>query len=264
MNIQRDKQLQIYLDALKHFKNIPKQQELELVRQYHKTKDKKLLKRIVEANLRFVVKVAHKYANEHVDIKDLISEGNIGLLIAVEKFNPNRDVKFLSYAVWWIRQTIIKYLYDSGRLVRFPINRISKINKINKLCEESLQKFQNIDIEYISKKLKISQKQLTDAIFYDAVSIDKTHDEDDSSFTLHEVLGKEDETENDIDSEQTINYLCKGLSKREQKILKLYFIDHLSLETLGKRFKLTKERVRQIKEKSLKKMQTSHQFLSFF
>jgi RNA polymerase primary sigma factor len=249
-SIRHDRVLRAYLNDIKPFKQLPRAEEIELIKQYQATRDKKILHQICHANLRFVVSVAAEFRNERmgIDIKDLINDGNLGLIKAVERFNIKKNVKFLSYAVWWIRQAIFTSLYENGRLVRCPVNKISLIKTISKMYE-------TMSMQEISKKLKIPEKELNEVMFYEAVSMDKElSNNKDDSFTLHDKLFQEEDLDGPLEKAQLLKILLKILTEREKFIVRRSYIERMPLHIIGKDLKLTKERTRQIKQKALLKM----------
>jgi len=249
-SIRHDRVLRAYLNDIKPFKQLPRAEEIELIKQYQATKDNKILHQICHANLRFVVSVAAEFRNERmgIDIKDLINDGNLGLIKAVERFNIKKNVKFLSYAVWWIRQAIFTSLYENGRLVRCPVNKISLIKTISKMYE-------TMSMQEISKKLKIPEKELNEVMFYEAVSMDKElSNNKDDSFTLHDKLFQEEDLDGPLEKAQLLKILLKILTEREKFIVRRSYIERMPLHIIGKDLKLTKERTRQIKQKALLKM----------
>jgi len=249
-SIRHDRVLRAYLNDIKPFKQLPRAEEIELIKQYQATRDKKTLHQICHANLRFVVSVAAEFRNERmgIDIKDLINDGNLGLIKAVERFNIKKNVKFLSYAVWWIRQAIFTSLYENGRLVRCPVNKISLIKTISKMYE-------TMSMQEISKKLKIPEKELNEVMFYEAVSMDKElSNNKDDSFTLHDKLFQEEDLDGPLEKAQLLKILLKILTEREKFIVRRSYIERMPLHIIGKDLKLTKERTRQIKQKALLKM----------
>jgi len=232
-----------------------------------KSGDENALKRLVESNLRFVVTVAKEYQYSNIPLEDLISEGNIGLIKAVEKFDTNKKIKFISYAVWWVRQSIIQSIYENGSIVRLPVNRININNKINKTK----------DILFKELNREPTPKEISD--FCDVCEIDIVNSltdcnysvelenqcSDDSKATFSDYLeGEEyDKMQNKINRDAAsheINNALSGLNKRESKILKMYFGletgQEMNLREIGEELDLTNERVRQIKDFALKKLRT--------
>jgi RNA polymerase primary sigma factor len=232
-----------------------------------KSGDENALKRLVESNLRFVVTVAKEYQYRNIPLEDLISEGNIGLIKAVEKFDASKKIKFISYAVWWVRQSIIQSIYENGSIVRLPVNRININNKINKTK----------DILFKELNREPTPKEISD--FCDVCEIDIVNSltdcnysvelenqcSDDSKVTFSDYLeGEEYEnSEKKINRDAAsheISEALSGLNKRESKILKMYFGletgQEMNLREIGEELDLTNERVRQIKDFALKKLRT--------
>lgn len=232
-----------------------------------KSGDENALKRLVESNLRFVVTVAKEYQYSNIPLEDLISEGNIGLIKAVEKFDASKKIKFISYAVWWVRQSIIQSIYENGSIVRLPVNRININNKINKTK----------DILFKELNREPTPKEISD--FCDVCEIDIVNSltdcnysvelenqcSDDSKATFSDYLeGEEyDKMQSKINRDAAsheINNALSGLNKRESKILKMYFGletgQEMNLREIGEELDLTNERVRQIKDFALKKLRT--------
>jgi len=228
--------------------------------------DKRAENKLIESNLRFVLSVAKEYQfTSNLPIEDLISEGNIGLIKAVDKFDPERKVKFISYAVWWIRQSIMQAIYETGSTVRLPVNRINTINKINRAREILVQDLgREPSIVEISKLSELSEKDIKNS-YSDGnfnVSLDKQIS-DDSEITLEDILegGGLEELESNMNKEslrEEIDSALGGLEKREREILRMYFGldggEEVTLAEIGEEFGLTNERVRQLKEQSLRKL----------
>ncbi|MDT3740374.1 MAG: RNA polymerase sigma factor RpoD/SigA [Candidatus Kapabacteria bacterium] len=222
------------------------------------------LERLVKANLRFVVSVAKQYQNQGLSLGDLINEGNLGLIKAAKRFDETRGFKFISYAVWWIRQSILQALAEQSRIVRLPLNRVGALNKIGKKFSELEQEFEreptaaelaeqlNMSISEISETIKISGRHLSvDAPFVQG--------EDNR---LLDVLPNEMQPPPDSELIREslrveVQQVLTTLSQREAEVIKLYFgLDGqtLTLEEIGEKFNLTRERVRQIKEKAIRRL----------
>ncbi|MDX9790244.1 MAG: sigma-70 family RNA polymerase sigma factor [Candidatus Kapaibacterium sp.] len=222
------------------------------------------LERLVKANLRFVVSVAKQYQNQGLSLGDLINEGNLGLIKAAKRFDETRGFKFISYAVWWIRQSILQALAEQSRIVRLPLNRVGALNKIGKKFSELEQEFEreptaaelaeqlNMSINEISETIKISGRHLSvDAPFVQG--------EDNR---LLDVLPNEMQPPPDSELIREslrveVQQVLTTLSQREAEVIKLYFgLDGqtLTLEEIGEKFNLTRERVRQIKEKAIRRL----------
>lgn len=233
--------------------------------------DQKALERLTKANLRFVVSVAKQYQNQGLSLSDLINEGNLGLIKAAQRFDETKGFKFISYAVWWIRQSILQSLAEQSRIVRLPLNKVGLTNKIGKAYTALEQEFERepsvdeiatlleIDIEEVESTIGVSTRHISvDAPFSDG--------EDGS---LLDVLTNENASS--VDNEITNNQSLKTeidrtlnlLSDKQRTVVKMYFglgYDHaVSLEDIGEYFGLTRERVRQIKDKAISKLQSNNQ-----
>ncbi|MFA7709930.1 MAG: RNA polymerase sigma factor RpoD/SigA [Candidatus Neomarinimicrobiota bacterium] len=264
--------LRRYFEEISSEKPLTPDQEVELAKKV-KTGDKEALDRLLKANLRFVVSVAKKYQGYGLSLLDLINEGNIGLIKAARRFDETRGFKFISYAVWWVRQTILQAISDYSRLVRLPLNVVGSLNKITKITTEFEQDYEReptheeIELMLQNEKIDIdSARQLSEG----AISIDAPIGNDQSS-TLQDILPGQDD--NDPVSGLTqasfhfeIKRALGTLDKREAYVLCLYFgIDQelpLNLEDIAERLHLTRERVRQIKEKALRKLRHNRRALN--
>jgi RNA polymerase primary sigma factor len=230
-----------------------------------KAGDQKSLNKLVESNLRFVLSIAKEYTWSGLPLEELASEGNIGLIKAVYKFDETRGFKFISYAVWWIRQSIMQSIYENGNTVRLPINKINNIGKINKASE---QLFHVLDREPTAEELSsitdFSEKEIRMSVsdVMNCVSIDAKINGD-SETEIGDLIPGEtlDDIEGKMNSKslkEEINSVLEGLTSRENQILNMYFglngYAEMSLKEIGEQLDLTNERVRQIKEFSLKKL----------
>ena len=253
-----------YLHDIGKVELITAEEEVELARKI-KNGDQAALEKLTKANLRFVVSVAKQYQNQGLNLPDLINEGNLGLIKAAQRFDETRGFKFISYAVWWIRQSILQALAEQSRIVRLPLNKIGTINKINKAyayLEQELEREPRAD--EIAKMLDITKAEVRDSLRNSSrhLSMDAslTQDEDNN---MYDVLKSEDSPTPDkgllYESLKTeVNRVIATLPQREADILKLYFgLDSkhpMTLEEIGEKFDLTRERVRQIKEKALRRL----------
>lgn len=227
--------------------------------------DQFALERLTKANLRFVVSVAKQYQNQGLSLGDLINEGNLGLIKAAQRFDETRGFKFISYAVWWIRQSILQALAEQSRIVRLPLNRVGSLNKISKTYSELEQKFEREPSpEELSEALDLPTSEIVDTMKVSGrhVSMDAPFVQGEENCLL-DVL--EDETEISPDStlitdslRREIKRSLSTLTPREADVVVLYFGlngEHpLTLEEIGERFNLTRERVRQIKEKAIRRL----------
>jgi len=231
-----------------------------------KAGDSAALCRLVNANLRFVVSVAKQYQNQGMTLPDLINEGNLGLIKAAQRFDETRGFKFISYAVWWIRQSILQALAEQSRIVRLPVNKIGSINRINKAFARLEQKYEREPSEQeIADMLEMAPEEVKEALKTNGrtISMDAPVSPDEDN-TMYDMLQNPDALSPDknlINESLSfeIERALSTLSTREAKVLKLYFginIRHpLTLEEIGEALSLTRERVRQIKEKAIKKIQ---------
>lgn len=257
-----------YLHEIAKEELITAQEEVELAVKI-RGGDQRALDRLTKANLRFVVSVAKQYQGQGLTLPDLINEGNVGLIKAAQKFDETRGFKFISYAVWWIRQSIIQAISEQSRLVRLPLNKIGSISKITKgmsQLEQQLEREPNP--KEISEFLEITEDEVTTALKLNGrhVSVDAPFSEGDEHGLL-DVM--EDATSPKADKgliqeslNLEINRTLATLSERESEVVKLFYgIDgarEVSLDEIGQRFNLTRERVRQIKEKAIKRLKNSN------
>lgn len=229
--------------------------------------DQVALEKLTKANLRFVVSVAKQYQNQGLSLPDLINEGNLGLIKAAKRFDETRGFKFISYAVWWIRQSILQALAEQSRIVRLPLNKIGSINKINKTFARLEQEFEREpSADEIAQALEMSPEEIKEALKNTGrhVSMDAplaTSDENTSN--MYDVMQSEDtpSPEGGLINEslrREIERALTTLTAREADVVRLYFGlngEHaLTLEEIGERFDLTRERVRQIKEKAIRRL----------
>lgn len=255
-----------YLVEIGRVDLISAQEEVELAKRI-KMGDQKALDRLTRANLRFVVSVAKQYQNQGLTLPDLINEGNLGLIKAAQRFDETRGFKFISYAVWWIRQSILQALAEQARIVRLPLNKIGSIGKINRAFSELEQKLERPpSADELAHHLEISVADVKQALASSGrhMSMDAPLKEsDESSSSMYDVLENDSlpSPEKDLIHEslqKEINRSLKTLTQREADVLKLYFgLDgnrQMSLDEIGMRFDLTRERVRQIKEKAIRRL----------
>ena len=225
------------------------------------------LEKLATANLRFVVSVAKQYQNQGLNLSDLINEGNIGLIKAAERFDETRGFKFISYAVWWIRQSIMQAIAEQARIVRLPLNKIGNITKINKTFSQLEQEYEREpSAEEVAELLEISSSEVKETLKIAGkhLSVDAPISDDSDNNTMLDLMaGKEERLNPDKDLmdeslRDEIERSLSTLSHREAEVLRLYFgincRTSLTLEEIGEQFELTRERVRQIKEKALRKL----------
>jgi RNA polymerase primary sigma factor len=253
-----------YLQEIGKVELITAEEEVELARRI-KAGDKDALEKLTKANLRFVVSVSKQYQNQGLSLPDLINEGNLGLIKAAQRFDETRGFKFISYAVWWIRQSILQALAEQSRIVRLPLNKIGSINKINKAYAKlEQQNEREPDSQEIAEMLDIPESEVKESIRNSGrhISMDAPLIQDEEN-TLYDVL-RSDET-NTPEKELMVESLRKEidraistLTSREADVVRLYFglnSKHpMTLEEIGEKFDLTRERVRQIKEKAIRRL----------
>lgn len=253
-----------YLQEIGKVELLTPEQEIELAIEIKKG-DQIALEKLVKANLRFVVSVAKQYQNQGLSLGDLINEGNLGLIKAAKRFDETRGFKFISYAVWWIRQSILQALAEQSRIVRLPLNRVGALNKIGRAYSNLEQEYERepnanelaselaMDITEVSDALKISGRH---------VSVDAPFSQGEDN-RLIDVLENDEQPSPDytLMSDSLRNEIERALSTltdREAEVIKLYYglnKEHsLTLEEIGEKFNLTRERVRQIKEKAIRRL----------
>jgi len=260
--------LEKYLQEIGKVDLLTPEEEVDLAIRI-KQGDQIALEKLTKANLRFVVSVAKQYQNQGLSLSDLINEGNLGLIKAAQRFDETRGFKFISYAVWWIRQSILQALAEQSRIVRLPLNKVGSLNKINKAFASLEQKFEREPTpEELSEVLEIDHKEIRTTVSVAArhVSVDAPFvDGEDNS--LLDVL----ENSNIADTDVSLSYKdslrkeiersLNTLTERQRDVVKLYFgigVEHsMSLEDIGGQFGLTRERVRQIKDKAINKLKST-------
>jgi RNA polymerase primary sigma factor len=255
-----------YLLEISRVDLITAEEEVELSRRI-KMGDQKALERLTKANLRFVVSVAKQYQNQGLTLPDLINEGNVGLIKAAQRFDETRGFKFISYAVWWIRQSILQALAEQARIVRLPLNKIGSISKINRMYSELEQKLERPpSADELAFELEVTVDEVKQALASSGrhTSMDAPLVEgDDSSSSMYDILTNDSlpSPENALMNDslkREINRSLATLTPREASVLKLFYgLDdnvQMSLDEIGKRYDLTRERVRQIKEKAVRRL----------
>jgi len=253
-----------YLHEIGKVDLLSAEEEVELARKV-RNGDNLALEKLIKANLRFVVSVSKQYQNQGLSLPDLINEGNLGLIKAAKRFDETRGFKFISYAVWWIRQSILQALAEQARIVRLPLNKIGSINKINRALSELEQKYEREpSIDEIAKAIELAPGDIKDAMRSSGrhISMDAPLTEDEDG-DMYEVLLSDESPSPDgnllNDSlRKEIERALSSLTEREANIIKLYFglngKHPYTLEEIGEEFNLTRERVRQIKEKAIKRL----------
>lgn len=255
-----------YLQEIGKEDLITVEEEVELAQRIRKG-DQKALEKLTRANLRFVVSVAKQYQNQGLSLPDLINEGNLGLIKAAEKFDETRGFKFISYAVWWIRQSILQALAEQSRIVRLPLNQVGSLNKINKAFSRFEQEFERKPSpEELAESLDLPADKVADTLRVSGrhISVDAPFVEGEDN-SLLDVLVNDDSPIADRalmnESLSTeIERALATLTERERDIIRLFFgigCQDMTLEEIGEQFGLTRERVRQIKEKAIRRLRSS-------
>ncbi|NLL14240.1 MAG: RNA polymerase sigma factor RpoD/SigA [Fibrobacter sp.] len=258
--------LALYLKEIGKLQPLSSENEARIAARIHQG-DQKAIDTLVKANLRFVVSVARNYQNQGMSLCDLINEGNIGLVRAAQKFDEKKNFRFISYAVWWIRQAILQSLAEHSRIMRLPLNKAGAIHKISKTQTELEQRYNRIpDASEIAQELGISEDAVSEtiAISSNHVSLDAPLKDTDSS-SLVDVI-QANSTNNPEDELQTISLnkeikkMLSFLTEREKEIIKLYYgIENetaYTLDEIGRKFNITRERVRQIKSKAISRLKS--------
>lgn len=257
-----------YLQEIGKYPLLTAEEEIELAKRIKKG-DRAAYDKLVRSNLRFVVSVAKQYQNQGLALGDLINEGNLGLMKAAERFDETKGFKFISYAVWWIRQSILQAIADKTRLIRLPNNREGLINKINRIINELTQLYgREVSLEEVAEELGLDIEEITEAlgISVKPVSIDSPFTQGDDTKYIdvlsNEVIDAPDKKLNQESLKTEIERVLSTLNEREAEVIRLYYgigmENNLTLEEIGEKFNLTRERVRQIKEKAIKKLKNSN------
>ena len=255
--------LEKYLQEIGKEEMISIEEEVELA-QWIRKGDRKALERLTRANLRFVVSVAKQYQNQGLSLSDLINEGNLGLIKAAEKFDETRGFKFISYAVWWIRQSILQAIAEQSRIVRLPLNQVGSVNKINRMLSKFEQENERRpSVEEISQEINLPEEKVDEAMSANTrhVSVDAPFADGDEG-SLLDILVNESSPMADrqlvMESLQAeIKQALRILNERERNIIEAFFGingPELTLEEIGEKYGLTRERVRQIKEKAIRRL----------
>ncbi|HAC41039.1 MAG: sigma-70 family RNA polymerase sigma factor [Bacteroidales bacterium] len=254
-----------YLQEIGREELVTPDEEVELAQRIRKG-DQEALEKLTRANLRFVVSVAKQYQNQGLSLPDLINEGNLGLIKAAEKFDETRGFKFISYAVWWIRQSILQALAEQSRIVRLPLNQVGSLNKINKALTRFEQENERQPTnEELSEMIDVPKDKISDTLRVGSrhVSVDAPFVEGEDN-SLLDVIPNDDSPSADrglvnesLNTE--IERALSTLTDREREIIKSFFgigCQEMTLEEIGERFGLTRERVRQIKEKAIRRLKS--------
>lgn len=252
-----------YLQEIGHEELLTTDEEVELAQRIRKG-DKRALERLTKANLRFVVSVAKQYQNQGLSLPDLINEGNVGLIKAAEKFDETRGFKFISYAVWWIRQSILQAIAEQSRLVRLPLNQVGSVNKITRELNKFEQEHERKpSVDEIAERVDLPEDKIADAMKANSrhVSMDAPIADGEDSSMIDFLSGDSSNTDRELAIESLkaeVSRILKLLTDKEQKVLRAFFgIDgspEMTLDEIGKKYNLTRERVRQIKEKALRRL----------
>ena len=253
-----------YLQEIGREDLITVEEEVELAQRI-RSGDRIALEKLTRANLRFVVSVAKQYQNQGLSLPDLINEGNLGLIKAAEKFDETRGFKFISYAVWWIRQSILQALAEQSRIVRLPLNQVGSLNKINKAFSKFEQENERLPSpEELAEQLDIPVEKISDTMKVSGrhISVDAPFVEGEDNSLLDVMINDDSPNAdraliNESLSKEIERVLINTLSDRERDIVKKFFgigVPEMTLEEIGDEFGLTRERVRQIKEKAIRKL----------
>ena len=267
--------LEKYLQEIGHEDLLTTEEEVELAQKIREG-DKRALERLTKANLRFVVSVAKQYQNMGLSLPDLINEGNVGLIKAAQKFDETRGFKFISYAVWWIRQSILQAIAEQSRIVRLPLNQVGSVNKIAKELNKFEQEHERKpSVDEIAERVDLPEDKISDALKANSrhVSMDAPiADGEDSSMMDYYISGDAPSTDDQLDREslhKEIERVILSLSEREQKVMRAFYgigEPELTLDEIGTKYDLTRERVRQIREKAIRKIRhnTKNQLLKSY
>lgn len=252
-----------YLQEIGHEDLISIEEEIELAQRIKKG-DRKALEKLTKANLRFVVSVAKQYQNQGLSLPDLINEGNLGLIKAAEKFDETRGFKFISYAVWWIRQSILQAIAEQSRIVRLPLNQVGSVNKINRILNKFEQEHERRpNVDEISDQIDLPEDKIVEAMKVNGkhISVDAPIMEGADSSLLDVLPNTESPmADNELVMESLREEVASALNvlnERERNIIECFYginQREMTLEEIGDKFGLTRERVRQIKEKTLRRL----------
>ena len=255
-----------YLQEIGKEDLITVEEEVELAQRIRKG-DQRALEKLTRANLRFVVSVAKQYQNQGLSLPDLINEGNLGLIKAAEKFDETRGFKFISYAVWWIRQSILQALAEQSRIVRLPLNQVGSLNKINKAFSRFEQEHERRPSpEELAETLDLPAEKVADTLRVSGrhISVDAPFVEGEDNSLLDVLVNDDspvaDKTLINESLSTEVERALATLTERERDIIRLFFginCQEMTLEEIGEKFGLTRERVRQIKEKAIRRLRPS-------
>ncbi|MFT5376670.1 MAG: RNA polymerase primary sigma factor [Candidatus Latescibacterota bacterium] len=259
-----DAGLQAYFNDIAKSKPLKREQETELANRI-KEGDNSARDELAQANLLFVISVAMKYKNRGLSLAELISAGNMGLMTAVDRFDPSRGYKFISYAVWWIRQSILQSLAEDVRTVHLPLNKVTLLHKISRMSQQlSSEEKDEPDLEEIADALDVSIEEVRETVLSGrkAYSLDKEFEEDDERSLMKTLVDASQEAPDAnilrTTTQRQLDSVLNSLDKREQRIVRLYFgldgDEPLTLEQIGAMMDLTRERIRQIKERAFSKL----------
>jgi len=267
-----------YLQEIGKFDLLTPQDEIDLTRKIKRGDGKPIdskeykegrraLEKLIKANLRFVVSVAKQYQNQGLSLGDLINEGNLGLIKAAKRFDETRGFKFISYAVWWIRQSILQALAEQSRIVRLPLNRVGTLNKIGKAFSQLEQEYErDPSTEELAQVLDMNSSEVTDTLKIAGrhISVDAPFAQGDDNRLLDVLQNDSQRPDHSLMQESLrieVERSLSALSPREADVIRSYFgigmENPLTLEEIGEKFKLTRERVRQIKEKAIRRLRNS-------
>jgi RNA polymerase primary sigma factor len=253
-----------YLREIAKIDLINSDEEVELATKIRKG-DIKALEKLVNSNLRFVISVAKQYQNQGLSLPDLISEGNIGLIKAAKRFDYTKGFKFISYAVWWIRQTILQALAENARIVRLPVNKVGNVNKLNRLLAKLTQEFEREPTaEELANELSLATDEIKELLSLAEKTsyLEAPISNNDEAHTMLDIISNDynenKEYQNTI--KHQINTLLKTIPERDAQIIKMYYgigLPHkYTLDEIADRLNLTRERIRQLKTKAMRKLKT--------
>ena len=252
--------LERYLQEISREEMVSPEEEVKLAQRIHKG-DNEALEKLVRANLRFVVSVAKQYQGQGIGLTDLINEGNVGLITAAQRFDETRGFKFISYAVWWIRQSILQTLAENSRLVRLPLNQVGNVSKVNRFYNDFLQRNERApSLDEIAEAMCVPKEKINSALLTSGrhVSMDAPLIEDEDSCLLDLLTSNDNDTaDSSLMSEslrEEIDEALHTLPEREAQVIRMSFgigTPEMNLEEIGQKLNLSRERVRQIREKAL-------------